>query len=82
MDVDPEYKWKHKTLSSYPYNEKHVGIVLLDEEPGFTGIYIRTESGGLWPARTVSRESPKHHDDVCAAWMAREGRNEDLRAKG
>jgi len=55
------------------------GINLLDESPGFTGIYLRDEKGGLWPARTVSRKPARRHRQVCAAWLARPGAHEDKR---
>ncbi len=76
---DPHKDFKHTTLKVMPesydhstntWTPKRVGITLLDEKPGFTGIYIRDENGGLWPARTVSRKPKKHHQDVCGAWIA------------
>ena len=63
--------FRHTTLTSYP--DKIVGYTLLDESPGFTGIYVRDAKGGLWPARTVDRSLPAHHKSVCDAWLAREG---------
>ena len=71
--------WKHATLASYP--DKIVGITLVDEEPGMTGIYVRDPSGGLWPARTVDRSIQPHHDEVVAAWLQRPGQHEDRRRK-
>ncbi len=80
MNYDPEYKWRHATLDGYPPPDSEiVGVVLCDEEPGFTGIYLRMKSGDLYPCRTVDRSNAEHHDSVCEAWMAREGQNEDLR---
>ena len=38
-------QFKHTTLTAYP--DKVVGVTLLDESPGFTGIYLRDEQGGL-----------------------------------
>jgi len=69
--------FKYTTLTKYP--DKVAGVTLLDEEPGYTGIYIRDKDGGLWPARTVDRLLPEHHDAVCAAWLGRRG-SEDRRA--
>ncbi len=45
-------EFRHTTLPRCP--AKVVGVTLLDEEPGYTGIYLRDEDGGLWPARTVN----------------------------
>ena len=45
--TDPR-QFRHTTLAAYP--EKIVGVTLLDETPGFTGIYLRDQRGGLWPA--------------------------------
>ena len=70
--------FKHTTLEHYPINQ--VGITLLDESPGFTGIYLRDENGGLWPVRTVSKIPIEHHDSVCKSWMSREG-SQDNRKK-
>jgi len=87
---DPHKDFRHTTLPTYPedydrikkkYTPKRVGITLLDEKPGFTGIYIRDENGGLWPARTVSHEPPEHHESVCGAWMAQYEDCQDKRAK-
>ena len=77
MEAKDPSEFKHTSLSVYP--DKRVGITLLDEEPGFTGIYSRDKNGGLWPARTVSHEPAKHHQAVCDAWMAGPGINEDKR---
>lgn len=73
--------FRHTTLDRYP--DRVAGITLVDEKPGFTGIYLRDPQGGLWPARTVSRraEGGKHHDSVIDAWLSREGEHVDLRAK-
>ncbi len=38
-------EFKHTTLSAYP--DKVVGLTIVDEEPGFTGIYLRSPEGGL-----------------------------------
>jgi hypothetical protein len=63
--------FKHTTAKQFP--AKISGYVLLDEEPGFTGIYAVEEGTGLlWPARTVDRAEP-HYNLVCGAWLAREG---------
>lgn len=65
-------EFKHTTAKSYP--DKIGGYVLLDEEPGFTGIYvIDAATGLLWPARTVNRAAEAHYKLVCGAWLAREG---------
>ncbi len=72
-----DYTFKHTTLAAYPADI--AGITLLDEAPGFTGIYLRDANGDLWPARTVSRALPEHHADVCNAWLARPGIHEDKR---
>ena len=87
---DPQRDFKHTTLPTYPgdydrvnkkYTPIRVGVTLLDEKPGFTGIYIRDENGGLWPARTVIHEPAKHHESVCNAWLSGEGVHEDRRTK-
>ena len=92
MEIVKPSEFKHTTLKTYPesivrsehgsasYTPKRVGITLLDEEPGFTGIYVRDENGGLWPARTVSHQPPKHHKSVCDAWLAGPGVHEDKRS--
>lgn len=74
--IDPQ-QFRHTTLAAYP--NKIVGVTLLDETPGFTGIYLRDPSGGLWPARTVNRIPAEHHRDVCEAWLAKQGKHEDKR---
>lgn len=66
-EIDPQ-DWKYTTLKSFPY--KRVGITLVDEKHGYTGIYIRDENGGLWPARTVSHKPKKHHASVLNTWMS------------
>jgi len=71
-------QFRHTTLTAYP--NRIAGVTLLDESPGFTGVYLRDEKGGLWPARTVSRAPIKHHRNVCAAWLARPGA-QDLRGQ-
>ncbi len=76
MNAAKPSEFKHTTLTEYP--GRCVGITVLDEEPGFTGIYLRAACGGLWPARTVNRENPTHHNSVVSAWMEREG-SVDLR---
>jgi hypothetical protein len=78
MDAVSPSEFEHTTLKIFP--SKIVGVTLLDEEPGFTGIYLRDGKGGLWPARTVSHNPPEHHRSVCESWMARPGVNEDKRA--
>ena len=70
--------FKHTTLSGYPNNK--VGVTLLDEEPGVTGIYIRDKDGGLYPARTVHRKNPVYHKSVCDSWLTHPGINEDKRS--
>lgn len=87
MEVMDPQDFKHTTLKHYPgsrVNRKttpeRIGITLLDEKPGFTGIYIRNEFGGLWPARTVNRSNKAHHDAVCKAWLDHVGINEDRRS--
>lgn len=67
----------HITLDKSPLDV--AGIVLLDEWPGFTGIYLRDPNGGLWPARTVDRSKPEHHESVINAWLSHEGEHEDRR---
>ena len=71
--------FRHTTLAEIP--DEIVGITILDEEPGFTGIYVRSACGGLWPARTVDRSFPEHHDSVVASWLSRDGVHVDLRAE-
>ena len=78
MESASANQFKHTTLKSFPH--KVVGVTLVDEEPGFTGIYLRDEEGGLWPARTVNHDPPEHHRNVCEAWMSRPGSHEDRRA--
>ncbi len=78
MDICPPTDFRHTSLERYP--TKKIGITLLDEEPGFTGIYVRDENGGLWPARTVSHVPPEHHRSVCDAWLAGPGVHEDRRS--
>jgi hypothetical protein len=76
------YPWQHKTLDNYPDKDgEFVGVTILDERPGLTGIYLRTKEGLLWPARTVDRSLPEHHAEVVAAWMQYKGINEDLRTE-
>lgn len=62
--------WRHQTLEEYPHTV--AGISVLDERPGFSGVYMRDPRGGLWPARTVSRRA-EHHDDVVGSWLQRPG---------
>ena len=69
--------FKHTTLDECPNDV--VGITLLDEEPGFTGIYGRSRCGGRWPARTVDRSFPEHHESVVSSWLRRDGEHVDLR---
>jgi len=78
MEISLPSEFKHTTLERPP--DSRVGIALLDEEPGFTGIYIRDEDGGLWPARTVSHVPPEHHRSVCDAWLSGPGVHEDKRS--
>lgn len=75
---DPQ-DFRHTTLKEYPNSVQ--GITLLDECPGFTGIYLRDANGGLWPARTVSRANEAHHNSVCDGWLLKEGIHEDKRTK-
>jgi len=72
--------FRYTTLDRYP--DRVAGITIVDEKPGFTGIYLRDPQGGLWPARTVNRraEGGKHHNDVIDAWLSRDGAHVDLRA--
>lgn len=77
MNIKEPAEFRHTTLTIFP--DKVVGITLLDESPGFTGIYLRDESGGLWPARTVNRSKVKHHREVCDSWLSRPGIHEDKR---
>lgn len=78
MQATTPKQFRHTTLAAYP--DKAVGVTLLDESPGFTGIYLRDTSGGLWPARTVNRTPAEHHDKVCEAWLSKPGKHEDKRA--
>jgi hypothetical protein len=71
-------QFNHTTLTAYP--DKVVGVTLTDESPGFTGIYLRDEQRGLWPARTVNHEPAEHHVNVCDSWLSRPGVNEDRRS--
>jgi hypothetical protein len=92
MEAAHPTDFKHTTLTVYPetwiktgdgeghWSPKKVGITLLDEEPGFTGIYIRDEAGGLYPARTVNHNPPEHHKSVCDAWLSDAGIHEDRRS--
>jgi hypothetical protein len=73
--VPPQFT--HTTLTSYP--DKIVGVTLLDESPGITGIYLRDRNGGLWPARTVNRLPTEDYETVCDSWLARPGVNEEKR---
>ena len=79
MDAKPASEFKHTTLTEYP--DRIVGVTILDEEPGFVGIYERDAQGGLFPARTVNRKPKKHLERVIASWMAHEGENIDLSSK-
>ena len=76
MQATIPQEFRHTTLAAYP--ERIVGVTLLDESPGFTGIYLRDAKDGLWPARTVDRAAA-HHDSVCEAWLSRPGKHEDKR---
>ena len=78
MQATASHVFRHTTLTKCP--DKVAGVTLLDEEPGYTGIYIRDRDGGLWPARTVDRSLSEHHDAVCAAWLDRPG-SEDRRSQ-
>ena len=71
-------EFRHTTLTAYP--KRIVGVTLLDESPGLTGIYLRDRKGGLWPVRTVNRADAQHHFDVCEAWLSKPGKHEDKRA--
>jgi len=71
MTITPPEQFRHTTLAEYP--ARVVGVTLLDEGPGFTGIYLRDRAGGLWPARTVNRADAQHHFDVCEAWLSKPG---------
>ena len=79
MNIMAPADFRHTTLTEPP--EKIVGVTLLDETPGFTGIYLRDASGELWPARTVNRSKVKHHREVCEAWLSRAGTHEDKRTR-
>ena len=78
MKSTGQYEFKHTTGGKYPVHI--VGVTLLDEAPGYTGVYLRDSHGGLWPARTVRHDPPEHHRSVCAAWLSREGKHEDKRS--
>ena len=77
MNVQAPEQFRHTTLTVYP--DKIVGMTLLDETPGLTGIYLRDRNGGLWPARTVDRADAQHHFDVCEAWLSKPGIHKDQR---
>ncbi len=81
---DPLEDFKHTTAKMFPGGpyepNKRVGVVLVDEKPGFTGIYIRDGNGDLWPARTVSHKPKKHHESVIRAWLESEGEHQDRRS--
>jgi len=77
MQATAPEQFRHTTLDKYP--DTIVGVTLLDESPGFTGIYFRDLSGGLWPARTVNRTPAEHHREICEAWLCRPGTHEDKR---
>ena len=77
MEIVEASEFKHTTLDRHPTTV--VGVTLLDESPGFTGIYVRDPRGGLWPARTVSHTPASHHADVCNAWLEGPGIHEDKR---
>jgi hypothetical protein len=70
-------QFAHTTLTSYP--DKIVGVTLLNESSGITGIYLRDRNGGLWPARTVSRFPTEDYQTICDSWLARPGVHEDKR---
>lgn len=74
----PHSGFRHTTLVEFPVG--HVGYTFVDEEPGFTGIYLRAADGGLWPARTVERSNRVHHEEVCKAWLEDKGVHEDKRS--
>ncbi len=78
MDISAPSDFKHTSLTAYPVHI--VGVTLLDEDAEHTGVYLRDANGGLWPCRTVSHTPPEHHRSVCAAWLAREGNQEDKRS--
>jgi len=90
MEAMAPNEFRHTTLAVYPethigngkYTPKAVGITLLDEKPGFTGIYLRDANGGLWPARTVDRSRPEHYRSVIASWSKRENVVDDRKYKG
>jgi hypothetical protein len=79
MNKQEPQDFRHTTLKVRP--DSYQGITLLDECPGFTGIYLRDANGGLWPARTVSRENEAHHTSVCEGWLLRKGIHEDKRTQ-
>ena len=54
--TDPR-QFRHTTLAAYP--EKIVGVTLLDESPGFTGIYLRDDPTHRWLQATVSNNAVK-----------------------
>ena len=77
MQAQVPSQFTHTTLSGYP--DKIIGVTLLDESPGVTGIYLRDKNGGLWPTRTVNRLPTEGYETVCDSWLARPGVNEDKR---
>jgi len=64
-------QFKHTTLTSHPL--KVAGVSFVEERPGFTGVYLRNEEGGFWPAREVAQKPKKHHKSVCDAWAQHYG---------
>ena len=79
MQVATPKQFCHTTLTAYP--DKIVGVTLLDETLGFTGIYLRDPNGGLWPARTVNHSPARYHQDVCDSWLCHPGNHEDMRTE-
>ena len=78
MDASAPYQFRHTNMTSPPVHV--IGITLLDEKPGYTGIYMRDANGGLWPCRTVRHKPASHHRDVCKAWLSRKGIHQDKRS--
>jgi hypothetical protein len=65
----PDYKFRHATAPSFTGCGEAVGVVLVDEKRGFTGIYYKDKQGKLWPCRTVMRSNKARHDEIIAAWL-------------
>ena len=80
MDCVPPEEFKHTTLKQYPTERgAFIGVTVLDETPDCAAVYLRTQDGLLWPARTINHDPPEYHRQIVAAWMQHEGDNRDER---